>query len=57
MVLKVFAGEDKDWLDIEGVAARQADRIDVTLVFRELEPLLELKGAAEAAARLRAILE
>ncbi len=56
IVLKVFAGRDLDWLDVRGVAVRQAGRLDEKLIFRELQPLLELKGALEAVERLRAIL-
>jgi hypothetical protein len=41
---------------VEGVAIRQAGRRDERLIWSELEPLLELKGAPEAARRLRAIL-
>ena len=43
MVLKVFAGREKDWLDVEGIALRQGSKLDRTLVWRELKPLLELK--------------
>lgn len=56
VVLKAFAGRDLDWADVRGVAIRQAGRLDETLIFRELEPLLELKGAPEASTRLREIL-
>lgn len=28
VVLKAFAGRDKDWLDIDGVLTRQAGRFD-----------------------------
>lgn len=56
VVLKAFAGRDKDWLDIEGVVTRQASALGVTLVLRELEPLLELKDDMRALDRLRAIL-
>lgn len=56
VVLKAFAGRDQDWLDIRGIATRQANRLDDPLIFRELQPLLELKGVPEAAARLREIL-
>ncbi len=56
VVLKAFAGRDLDWLDVRGVAVRQAGQLDEALIFRELEPLLELKGAPEAAIRLRQIL-
>lgn len=57
VVLKAFAGRDKDWLDIEGVVARQGSALGVVLVLRELEPLLELKDDARSLPRLRAILE
>jgi hypothetical protein len=56
VILKAFAGREKDWLDIEGIAIRQAGRLDENLIWRELTPLLELKDAPEAAARLRSIL-
>jgi hypothetical protein len=56
VVLKVFAGRDKDWLDVEGVVVRQGDRLETSLVLRELGPLLELKEDAGSLARLQAIL-
>ncbi len=56
VVLKAFAGRELDWADVRGIAVRQASRLDQALIFRELEPLLELKGAADYAARLREIL-
>ncbi|MGH3566599.1 MAG: hypothetical protein ACRDRH_11330 [Pseudonocardia sp.] len=42
---KVFAGREKDWLDVEGVASRQGSRLNRRLVAVELHPLLELKIA------------
>ena len=57
IVLKAFAGRDKDWLDIEGIAVRQAGRLDEPLIWAELGPLLELKEAPDAAGRLRALLD
>ena len=56
VVLKAFAGRELDWADVRGVAVRQAGRLDEALIFSELEPLLDLKGAPEAASRLREIL-
>jgi len=56
VVLKAFAGRPLDWHDVNGVAVRQAGRLDEKLIFRELEPLLELKGMPEAADHLREIL-
>ena len=57
MVLKAFAGRDKDWLDIAGIVVRQGDRLKTSQVLRELEPLLELKEDARSLSRLRAILD
>jgi hypothetical protein len=56
IVLKAFAGREKDWLDIEGIALRQVGRLDENLIWTELPPLLDLKDAPEAAQRLRVIL-
>jgi len=57
VVLKAFAGREKDWLDIEGVVVRQGDRLKTSLVLRELAPLLELKEDVRSLSRLQAILE
>lgn len=57
VVLKVFAGREKDWLDVEGVVLRQAYKLDRTLVWRELEPLLELKEDVTAKPRLTRLFE
>ena len=57
IVFKAFAGRDKDWLDIDGVALRQAGRLQEPLVWQELEPLLQLKESPETADRLRAVLD
>lgn len=57
IVLKAFAGREKDWLDIEGIAIRQGDQLDEALIWSELGPLLELKDQPEDSARLRAVLD
>lgn len=57
VVLKAFAGREKDWLDIEGIIARQGERLDTSLVWRELEPLLELKEGSKAKERLTELLD
>ena len=44
IVLKAFAGRDRDWADIEGILMRRAGQLDEPLVFQELTPLLQLKG-------------
>jgi hypothetical protein len=57
IVFKAFAGREKDWLDIEAVFLRQAGRLREDQIWRELEPLLELKESPQTAHRLRALLE
>ncbi|HEY1811580.1 MAG TPA: hypothetical protein VGG74_04445 [Kofleriaceae bacterium] len=56
VVHKAFAGRDKDWLDIRGIVIRQGDRLEQTLIWSELEPLLELLDEPGRAERLRALL-
>ena len=56
VVLKVFAGRDIDWIDVRGIATRQAGRLDTALISRELDPLLELKEDRAARDRLDEIL-
>ena len=43
MVHKVVANREKDWLDIEGVLARQWGRLDLAQFRLEVQPLLELR--------------
>lgn len=57
VVLKAFAGRERDWADIESVVIRQSRRLDWPLVFEELAPLAELRGGDETAARLRRLRE
>lgn len=57
VVLKAFAGRDRDWLDIDGIVVRQGRGLDTALIWRELEPLLELKDDDLSAKRLREILD
>jgi hypothetical protein len=56
IVFKAFAGREKDWLDIEGIAIRQRGGLDQALIWSELGPLFTLKDAPDAADRLRALL-
>lgn len=56
IVFKAFAGRERDWLDIESIALRQVQALDPDTIWRELIPLLELKGDAEAEPRLRRLL-
>lgn len=56
IVLKAFAGRDRDWADIRGIAMRSGPKLNRELIWEELLPLLELKGSTDAEERLRAIL-
>jgi hypothetical protein len=56
VILKAFAGREQDWLDIQGVATRQGDRLDKALIVREAAALLELKEAAGDLDLLRTML-
>jgi hypothetical protein len=47
VVLKAFAGREKDWVDVEGVLVRQSMRLDWSYVHAHLAPLAELKEAPE----------
>lgn len=52
VVLKAFAGRERDWLDVHSVILRQGEALDWKLIVEELRPLLELKGAPDALERL-----
>jgi hypothetical protein len=56
IVFKAFAGRDRDWIDIEGIAARRSGHLDEKLVWRELRPLLQLKDDEASTERLREVL-
>lgn len=53
IIMKAFAARGKDWLDIEGVIARQTGEIDWAYVESQLAPLAELKGEPEILASLQ----
>jgi hypothetical protein len=55
VILKTFAGRDRDWADIAEIAARQSGKLDRRLIYRELKPLLELKEDTESGKRLRQV--
>jgi hypothetical protein len=52
IVLKAFAGRDRDWLDVDGILVRQGQTLDSGLILRELGPLVELKEDEAAIPRL-----
>lgn len=47
VVLKIFAGRPRDWLDVESVLLRQREVLDWSLILTELEPLLSLNETPE----------
>lgn len=47
IVLKAFAARGRDWVDIEGILARQAGTLDWSYVDTRLAPLVALKEAPE----------
>jgi hypothetical protein len=57
IVFKAFAGRAQDWIDLEGITLRQHRRLDDTLIWQELLPLLELKEDEQTGPRLRRLLE
>lgn len=52
VILKAFAGRDKDWASIRGILSRQSGSIDWGYVEKHLTPLLEIKGEPEIMERL-----
>jgi hypothetical protein len=47
VVLKTFANRPKDWIDVEGVIARQTGKLDWDYIRRQLRPLAELKESPQ----------
>ena len=56
IVHKVFAGRDKDWLDVQSIVTRQGRSLDAQLIWTELLPLLELRDDSTSEPRLRKLL-
>jgi hypothetical protein len=56
VVHKVFASRDQDWADVDKILMRQGSRLDLTLVFQELRPLIALKEDASILPRLENLL-
>ena len=55
IVMKCFAGRDRDWNDVEGLVTINRNA-DFDLVFRKLESLSELKPDSDPLKRLKLIL-
>jgi hypothetical protein len=52
VVMKAFAGRERDLADIAGILVRQSARLDWKLIEDELKPLLEVKDEPEVWLRL-----
>ena len=52
VIHKAFAARDRDWGDAESVLVRQHGRLNLTLIRKELPPLLALKDDRESGAKL-----
>jgi hypothetical protein len=52
IVLKAFAGRDRDWSDIEGVLIRQRGHLNLPRIRSDLRPLMELKEDPTSLERL-----
>jgi predicted nucleotidyltransferase len=57
IVHKAFAARGQDWADIERILQRQGPKLDMELVFKELQPLVELKEQPELLDQLRRLWE
>jgi hypothetical protein len=52
VIMKAFAGRQRDWADIESILVRQRRSLDWHLVLGELKPLLDLRETPENLAQL-----
>jgi hypothetical protein len=52
LVHKCFANRERDWADVDGILARQWNRLNLNLARTELKPLAELKEEPEIMLRL-----
>jgi hypothetical protein len=56
LIHKCFANRSIDWADVEGILARQAGKLDLDLVRRELQPLAEMKEDPQIVKKLEALI-
>lgn len=55
IVHKVFAGRERDWLDVEGILLVQKKALNLDQVQRDLEPLLTLKDQPESLEKFKGL--
>lgn len=56
IVLKAFADRPQDWIDIEGIVARNSKTLNRRRIIKDLTPLCELKDSPDIVPRLSRIL-
>lgn len=54
VIMKVFAGRDKDWADVTSILERQGRSLQLDLIRTELTPLLAAKEEPNLAEKLEA---
>jgi len=52
VVHKCFANRDRDWADVEGILMRNGNRLNLTQIRDELEPLAAAKNEPQILAKL-----
>jgi hypothetical protein len=57
VVMKSFAGPGQDWVNVERILVRQAEKLDWGCLQSQLRPLAELKGEPEILSRLDRLCE
>jgi predicted nucleotidyltransferase len=55
VVMKAFAGRDRDWDDIRAIRIRRGSALDWELIEKRVAPLLEIKESPDDLTRLRSI--
>ena len=51
IVFKAFAGREKDWLDIEGIAIHRSGQLDETVIWAEPDPPGYVRSRGSMASR------
>ena len=57
IVHKCFASRGQDWADVENVLIKQRGKLNLPLIFSELQPLAELKGEPEIMEHLKRLVK
>jgi predicted nucleotidyltransferase len=57
IVLKAFADRPKDWNDVETIAMRQENNLNIEYITEQLTPLCDLKESPEIIVKLKKLLQ